>query len=214
VAQVQRKNITHKWHAMIDWMIANPSGTNRELAEYMSMTEPSISIIKHSDGFKALMQAKLDEKTRELRQVMNGKLLAVGSAALDIVSERLQEKRHVLPINQAMDIAKPVLDALGFGARVQGPGTQVNVNTGPQVQVNHISLEELRAAQAEMHQVEARNAQRPESLAYTPAPYSDQRIVDITPEPETSQEDERRKEALRRFNERKAQKEKEVKRTW
>jgi hypothetical protein len=215
MAQVQRKNVTHKWHAMIDWMIANPSGTNAQLAEYMSMTEPSISIIKHSDGFKALMQHKMDEKTRELRQIMNGKLLSVGARALDIVSERLEEKRRVLPIKDAMEIAKPVLDALGFGARSQGPNTQVNVNTGPQVQVNHISLEELRAAQAEMQQVEARNALRPEALAYTPAQHNGHPIVDITPEPEDlSPEDKRKSEARSRLIKRKTQREKEVIRTW
>lgn len=178
MAQIQRKNITHKWHAMIDWMIANPSGTNRDLAEYMNLTEASVSVIKHSDGFKALMQHKLDEKTRELRRIMNDKLLAVGGAALDIVSDRLVEKKHVLPIKDAMEIAKPVLDALGFGSRGPIGGTQVNVNTGPQV--THISLEELRSAQAEMRLIEAQNAEGGAPGRTQPAQIEHEEVEEIT----------------------------------
>lgn len=221
MAQVQRKNVTHKWHAMIDWMIANPSGTNRELAEYMGMGEPSVSIIKHSDGFKALMQHKLDEKTRELRRIMNDKLLSVGGAALDIVSERLVEKRHVLPIKDAMEIAKPVLDALGFGARGPLGGTQVNVNTGPQVSVNHISLEELRSAQAEMRMIEAQNAEHggaPNSAPEGTSPRRyDPQVIEHIPEISQAQaqsrkdaeeaERRRRKSALERIDRRNEQRE-------
>lgn len=181
MAAVQRKNITHKWYAMVDWMIANPTGSNADLAAHMNMAESTISIIKHSDAFKSFWMARQDEKTAELRRLMNDRLLDVGGKALDIVAARLEKDKHVIPLKGVMEVAKPVLDALGFGARpAGGPSVVVNNNNAPQTA--HISLEDLREAQQAIRDHEGRYSDGARDERALPAPaVEDAEVLDETP---------------------------------
>jgi hypothetical protein len=110
---VQKVSYTHD--AMIDYIIANPSVTQRAIARHFGYTEAWVSQVFSSDSFKK----KLADRKAELvdpiiLDTLNAGFEAVCRQSLDVIQENLNTTRDP---KLALAALKVSATAMGFGAR-------------------------------------------------------------------------------------------------
>jgi len=159
-ATIQRNLHFLYWHDhMIDYILVNPAATNRELASYVGRSYSFVCMVRNSDAFRARYEQRKQQHGANLADKVNGKLADVAVKSLDILLERLEEKRDVVQLGVATDIADRVLQRLGYGAKPTAPAS-VNVNVNQQV-AGSIAPETLAEARGLLRSVEAQRASAP-----------------------------------------------------
>lgn len=126
------------WHERLaDWMIANPSLTLGDAAQYFNCSRAYLSVIKNSDCFRIYWATKSGDFSKALNDRAVGDLLSlkekaqgVAEQALDELAERLELEAKVMPVKQLQDLAEMGLKTAGYGARASDPSPTVNVNVG------------------------------------------------------------------------------------
>ena len=120
MAEIKRVNYTHD--ALIDYIIANPASTQRNMAALFGYTEAWISQVMSSDSFKVRLAARKKECVDPiLIHSVEERLGGVVDQSLAIIAEKLEATRNVNVALRALDISSR---ALGYGARDR---TSVNV---------------------------------------------------------------------------------------
>lgn len=120
--------------AMIRAIAANPCIKNRELAQIFDKTESWISSIKHSDAFKARLDAYLKEHEDPIVMAeIEARYRALADQSLELLQERVaQEANTVSAKSREADeflfrTAELAGKALGYGAQKASSGPQVAV---------------------------------------------------------------------------------------
>lgn len=164
------------WHeALADYLTANPTATNKECADYLGngRSEGTISLIRNTDTFKALLGARRQELRDTMDAAITSKLTGIAYTAFDAILNRLEKKRDTLPMNELTNVVDTISKFTGAGK--QG-GVTVNVNNQPQVVNVPVSVSELQEAQAALRRHQA-------SLATAP-PVIPQPVVEVVQETE------------------------------
>ncbi len=170
-ASVQRKNITPRSEAIVDWEILNPGVDANRCAEALGINASSLSIIKNSDAFidyrhrrlaehhEAISSTGIVEKTEDLAKL-----------SLDILSERFSSERVKIPLEAVKDTCEMAMKALGFGQPRGGNGGagggDVNIMVGA-------TPEQLANARGKILQVNSNRAVIIENVPEEGGPNSD-----------------------------------------
>jgi hypothetical protein len=86
--QNQKVSITHD--AIIDFVIARPESTYREIAGAFSYTPEGIGIICRSDSFKARLESRKEDLVDPIiRQSVEERLQGLAHASIDILQRKL-----------------------------------------------------------------------------------------------------------------------------
>lgn len=126
---------TVRWHHdhVIDFMIANPTVSQAQIAKEFGFREHWVSLMVNSDAFKArLAERKAELVDPIIVRTVEERLHAVAAASLDRVLEKLVGP---LPPDDkfVLESAKLATAALGYGARPAGGKTDVNIGVVVQV---------------------------------------------------------------------------------
>jgi hypothetical protein len=211
------------YHSIIDFMLANPQSTKREMAKAFNCSEAAIVLITTSDIFRAHFDARRAEFSSQVDGAITSRLGEVALKSLGLMMEVLEKKQDQVPLMQLNEIVGGALTRLGYGLKpdvqTPAPSVRVEVNSAPQqttlvaVPVSPQDLEAarnaLRRSEAlkliESHEVRARPIPEPEPLEEAggillegetgvPICQSETALVDAS---QTSQgEEERRDEPL------------------
>jgi hypothetical protein len=117
---IEKPSYTHA--ALIDCIVANPSVSQRELAEHFGYTEGWMSQILRSDALRELLAARKAELFDPIAlQGIEKRMEALAHQSMDVLADKLQ-------LHQSADTALKVLEitsrSLGYGAKA--PGVQIN----------------------------------------------------------------------------------------
>lgn len=133
--QIRKVSITHD--NIIDFVIARPSVTYREIAAAFDYTPEGIGIICRSDSFKARLEVRKEELVDPIiRQSVEERLVGLAHASIDILQRKLATSDDPKLALAALDAATK---ANQYGARgasvgagvtfvVQLPGPAANSN--------------------------------------------------------------------------------------
>jgi hypothetical protein len=143
------------YESMADYMIANPSATQDQIAAYFGRNPATVSTIINADSFKAYFRGRRAQHAEGLDAAVRTKLFSVANNSLDHLLVALEKKRDAVPIELLQRTADTALKNLGYGAPPSA-GTTVNVNTTPQAVNVAVSLDDLERAR----EVLRRNQQR------------------------------------------------------
>lgn len=141
------QKVSHTHHAIMDYMIANPTKKMSEIAAAFHYTPAWLSTLVHSDVF----QRELSKRRAAWQNVhdarLSGRILKVAELALDRMVDALEPGEGEQPVSAstANEIGKTALSALGFIGQKKDSGAQVAVVNNIQ-----ISADDLRMAQAIM----------------------------------------------------------------
>lgn len=126
VVGLKKVNYTHD--ACIDWLIANPGGTQGELARLFGYSEAWVSTILNSDAFQAALQERRREITDpHLIKTVNERLRAVADLSLQRVLQKLELPAGMINDEFLLNSAKLATSALGYGAKGPSGPMQVGV---------------------------------------------------------------------------------------
>ena len=149
------------YHSIIDFMMANPQSTKKEMASYFKCTEVAIHLITNSDIFRAHFHARRAEFQDKLDGSIQTRLGEVAMKSLDLIYDQLDKKRDAIPLNQLVDLNDKVLTRLGYGlpkideARTPAPSVTVQVNAPQTLVTVPVSPSDLEAARQALRRSEA-----------------------------------------------------------
>jgi hypothetical protein len=156
----KRTRMLWYYDAIIDWMIANPSGRLSECAAHIGRTQATLSVIINSDMFKAALAERRAQFVQRHDLSLIEKTTKVANASLDALLEVLDKKRDKIPIGTLVEIQDSALSRLGYGAAPASPSVQVNVNNTQNnaTVVAPVSLSDLEEARMALRQVQSNTA--------------------------------------------------------
>lgn len=151
--------ISYTHDAMIDLIIANPAVSQNSLALHFGYSPSWVSQVMACDAF----QDRLAERTKELvdptiRASVDQRFKAMILRSLDILREKLDRPSNDIPDQLALRTLELSSRALGYGARVESPKTEVNVEVHLEqmgenlVKLLHKKKAEVPAIDAEIYQ--------------------------------------------------------------
>ncbi len=160
----QPKKFRFWYDDIIDWMLGNPGGTQKDCAEALGRSAQSISMIVNSDMFKARWAERRGELNTMYAEAIAIKTARVGTLALDVLEDKLTNQPKTIPAGTVADIAKQSLEALGFGAPKAGqmvPSQEVHV---------HVNSNVLAQARDRMRTIEGQKLEegRPSRITHEP----------------------------------------------
>lgn len=148
------------YESLADYMIANPTSTQNEIAAYFGRNPATISLVINTDAFKAYFRQRRAQHEAGLDSEVRGKLFKVANKSLDFMLDSLEKKRDSIPLEILHRTTDTALKSLGYGAPAP-QGTTVNV-AAPTVNVA-VSVEDLEAARTALRRQQ-------------------QQVIDVTPE--------------------------------
>lgn len=118
------KRVHYSHDAMIDYIIANPTARQNELAMEFGFSVPWVSRVIGSDAFQArLAQRKEEISDPFLIATVEERLRGLAMQSIDVISQKLEATNNADIALKALDISTK---AVGFGARGGGPQIQNN----------------------------------------------------------------------------------------
>lgn len=167
MAQVQLKEINW-WHeAIIDWMLANPEKKLRECAEHFEVSVSWLSVIKNSDCFKALWEARREGYSHHVDQSLTQKLTTVAELSLDAQMEKLEVMGPLMDMEDLRKVGKDAITALGYG---KSPSVQINNNGDGDVNMLSVDADTLAEARQRISARNQRLAEESPNVVTLPAP--------------------------------------------
>lgn len=157
------ENRWRPWYpAVSDWIVRNPSGTQKQMAAELGKSVHTISAIMQTDIFKEFHAQRMAEWRQRHDDAVRHRLLSIADQSLDILAEQMEKKRDQIPMAMVQEVAMSALDRLGYSP--QSAAVQVNVdNRNQSVVIQGVSATELEEARMAMRLAEAAN--RGSSLA-------------------------------------------------
>ena len=120
-----------EWHSqLLDWLIANPRATLTDTASQFDVSTSWISIVKNSDAFQAAYATRRADITSEVCSTVRERTEAMVETSLDVMTTRIQDARHNIPLDKVQDALSLGAEMLGITHRTapaQAPSTQVNI---------------------------------------------------------------------------------------
>lgn len=131
--QIAKLNFSHE--AIMRWLVENPQGSLGECAEHFGYSRSWLSIIIHSDAFRAKYQAMQKEADRLVLDDIPAKMRGTASLALEGLADQVAlacEDGSVGHRQFLLETSESLLKSLGYGGGgkvvINAPGAQ-NVNT-------------------------------------------------------------------------------------
>jgi len=154
-------------HAMMDYLLLNPTASFKEVAAEFAITEATAKYVVNSDMFQAQLRERRGKIAEDIDSSIAGKAKKLASRSLDALNDivehhaRIAEKAPAhCDLSQMRETAEMALKAVGFGVPSRGTNqTQVNVTV--------VSSDELAKARELMR---ARRAGSIEHDAALPSP--------------------------------------------
>lgn len=121
------------WHdSLIDYLIAHPDATLKDLAIFTGRTPAWLSLVRNSDAFQARYSQRRQEHSARLSEAVQERLLKVANKVLDVVDLKLDGIKAAngagMSVMEAFEASDTLLQRLGYGVKQAGGGVQVNVN--------------------------------------------------------------------------------------
>lgn len=128
----QIKEVRNHHEALLQYMIAHPRASLKELSLIFQMTPAWISTIIHSDAFQVKLAERQDQAFIDVALPLRRKLHGVADAAVDRLGQALHDTQDPRMI---LDIADKTLHRLGYAptrnsapaAPVHQSNTQLNL---------------------------------------------------------------------------------------
>ena len=125
-----KKLITHD--AIIDFVLANPAATYREIGGAFGYSPEGIGIICRSDAFKARYESRKDAVVDPIvRQSVEDRLQGLAHASIDILQRKLATSDDPKLALAALDASTKAAQYGARGGAVGGPVTFVVQLPGP-----------------------------------------------------------------------------------
>ena len=126
------------WHkALSDFLLANPTMSRKQVAEFFKVSQPWLSLVTNSDAFMEYHQRRRDEMSGLLQDRLTAGLAdgvtTLTTLAVEAVTDRVLREGETMSVRDITGIAKLGLEALGFGSSGRGSTVNVdihNTNTG------------------------------------------------------------------------------------
>lgn len=142
MAEIQEVRIRHE--AIMDFMIANPTVKQGDIAAKFGLTEAWLSQVIHSDAFQLMLRDKQDKIFHHTVLPLREKMTVAAHLGMDRLIERLPQETELEVLRKT---SEGLLDRLGFSPKG-------NLNPAPGgvggVVVN-INLSELEQARQLLH---------------------------------------------------------------
>ena len=161
------------YESLADFMIANPSATQNEMAAHFGRNPATISTVIATDAFKAYFRQRRSHHAEKLDTVVRDKLFNVASKSLDHMLETLDKKRDTIPLEMLARVSESSLKNLGYGVSPPGGAVTVNVGQAPQSVHVAVSLTDLEQAREAL-----RRSQAPQLVDVTPSDTASVRDLD------------------------------------
>lgn len=137
-AGIRSLSATHE--QIINWLILNPQMRMRDCAAHFGITQSWLSMIVHSDAFKAKMQQRQDELFAQVAQSVPAKLTALADISIEKLTEMVEKTENAQLV---VDVFDKTLHRLGYAPQ------KVAAPAAPAVQMNFsVSRDDLAAARA------------------------------------------------------------------
>jgi hypothetical protein len=134
------------YESLADYMIANPSASQNDIAAYFQRNPATISTVINTDAFKAYFRQRRAQHAEGLDTAVRAKLFSLANASLDHMLAALEKKRDSVPLETLQRTSDMALKNLGYGVGTSS-GVTVNVDQkGPQTVNVAVSLDDLTRA--------------------------------------------------------------------
>jgi hypothetical protein len=145
---LQRMRVKH--HAIAQYLLANPTTTQKEIAAEFGISQAWLSIVINSDCFREYLANADAEFRHEVLIPLREKLVGVASRAVEKVGEALE----VGSPDYALEVADMALHKLGYAPN-KGPEVAVPPGGSLNVQQNnyYVDKDTLRHARGRMLEV-------------------------------------------------------------
>lgn len=121
------QKVSHTHHAIMDYMIANPSVPLKAVAEHFGYTQAWLSTVINSDVFRHAFRERRENWELVHDTKLVSKLHEVATRSLDGLLDILNDKDERPSPSATNEIAKTALSALGFTSKkAAAPTVQVN----------------------------------------------------------------------------------------
>ncbi len=131
-------------------MVNHPELSLRECAHYFNVTQPWLSTIINSDGWKDYYARVVQDHTARSSQNIVDKTEVLADLAVDVLTERLERERDSLPLRMVKETAEMSLKALGYGGRP----ISVQINDPENVRIGLVDSVVLENARRKMKLVQ------------------------------------------------------------
>lgn len=134
------------YESLADYMIANPTASQNDIASYFQRNPATISTVINTDAFKAYFRQRRAQHAETLDTAVRAKLFKLADSSLDHMLAALEKKRDSVPLETLQRTSDMALKNLGYGAGAPS-GVTVNVDQkGPQTVNVAVSLDDLTRA--------------------------------------------------------------------
>jgi len=138
------RTMNHKHHAVLMWIVANPTRYLYECAHALGYTNEWVRRLASTDLFQEELAKARESIMTEAKERLHGKVMNIAGESMDSIQERLEEKKadlldpsktvRVASERFQVDTATMALRALGYingNAPTQGPVTNIQINLDP-----------------------------------------------------------------------------------
>jgi len=158
----QTRKMRWWYEALADYMLANPTALQNDIAAHFGRSAATISLVINTDAFKAYFRQRRNEFQTSLGETVKTKLMNVADKSLDAILDKLEKKRDTIPLESLQKNTEMTLKALGYG---NSNGPSVVVNTGStthnSVVVPNVSLADLEVARQALRNAQAQSLAPP-----------------------------------------------------
>ena len=144
--QLNRLEYWH--HDLIDWLLAHPEMSGREVAAHFDVSHVWISIVKNSLVFQTEFERRREMISRSVGADIAERATALAHVSLDVMTDRIGRDGRTMPMRELCNVAAMSLKMLGLGVP-RGRGASRSPVT---VNVGHVDANMLEAAREKIRQ--------------------------------------------------------------
>lgn len=153
---IKRLNFSHE--AIARWLLENPDASLGKCAEEFGYTQGWLSIIIHSDAFRAKYESMQTEADRLVLNDIPAKMRGAASLALEGLADQVEKAvadGSVAHRGFLLDTSEKLLAKLGYGNK---GGVTINAPNAQNVQANVVDNVALERARAKLLESRANGA--------------------------------------------------------
>lgn len=115
MAQSKQLKRLEPWHHdLADFLLVHPQASLAECAARFDKSEVFISIVKHSDVFRAVYEPRRESISDAVEAGVVARASNLALKAFEIMAERLERNRETMPLREVRDTAELALKTLGY----------------------------------------------------------------------------------------------------
>lgn len=158
MGQYQLQTELKPWHeAVVDWMLANPTGTLEQCAVHFGKSYGWLGQLVHTDAFQEYKALRFKAHHDRVSETIVNRTVGVLEDTLDTMQFRIQQERDRISLDFLHNTAELLYQTLGYGPKAQRAEPHVvtlNFGGAPR--------DVLEQARSDMRQVHQRNTREVE----------------------------------------------------